>query len=172
MPQQRLIALAKIADAAVRAEAQSGVPAELTAAQCCLESGYLKHAPGNNAFGMKYVKARHTKFRELMTTEVEKGVPVRKTQMFAVYDSLEEGFLDHDRLISTGKPYAEAWARYRQDRNFVPFVRAIAKRYATDPAYADKLFNIIAKPEFSCALTAARANLTTQTTGENDAKSE
>lgn len=160
MPQTQLIALAKIADAAVRAEAQTGVPAELTAAQCCLESGYLKHAPGNNAFGMKFVASRHKKFRELMTTEVENGVKVRKSQKFAVFDSLEEGFLDHNWLISHAKAYAEAWARYQADRNLVPLVQGIAKKYATDPKYADKVLSIIAKPEFSCALAAARVSLT------------
>lgn len=157
----------------MRSESQTGVPAELTAAQCCLESGYLKHAPGNNAFGMKFVASRHKQFRELMTTEVEKGVKVRKSQKFAVFDSLEDAFLDHNRLITNPKKaYAEAWARYQQDRNLVPLVKGVAAKYATDPEYANKILAIIAKPEFGCALQAARALLTSNaTSGEQNVKS-
>src|SRR5215469_1251488 len=42
-----------IAEAAVVSERSTGCPAELQAAQCILETGWLKHAPGNNCFGIK-----------------------------------------------------------------------------------------------------------------------
>src|SRR5438477_8715451 len=42
-----------IAEAAVASERSTGCPAELQAAQCILETGWLKHAPGNNCFGIK-----------------------------------------------------------------------------------------------------------------------
>src|SRR5437762_5869262 len=42
-----------IAEAAVTSERSTGCPAELPAAQCILETGWLKHAPGNNCFGIK-----------------------------------------------------------------------------------------------------------------------
>jgi hypothetical protein len=42
-----------IAQAAVASEQSTGCPAELQAAQCILETGWLKQAPGNNCFGIK-----------------------------------------------------------------------------------------------------------------------
>ena len=42
-----------IAQAAVAAEKATHCPAELQAAQCILETGWLAHAPGNNCFGIK-----------------------------------------------------------------------------------------------------------------------
>ena len=45
--------ITQIADAAVAAEAATGCPAELMAAQCILESGWLSFAPQNNCFGIK-----------------------------------------------------------------------------------------------------------------------
>src|SRR5579872_7370119 len=45
--------LRQIAQAAVASERATGCPAELQAAQCILETGWLSHAPGNNCFGIK-----------------------------------------------------------------------------------------------------------------------
>src|SRR6478672_2840811 len=45
--------LGRIAEAAVASEQSTGCPAELQAAQCILETGWLNHAPGNNCFGIK-----------------------------------------------------------------------------------------------------------------------
>src|SRR5437660_12429141 len=46
--------LGRIAEAAVASERSTGCPAELQAAQCILETGWLNHAPGNNCFGIKF----------------------------------------------------------------------------------------------------------------------
>src|SRR5437588_781772 len=42
-----------IAQAAVASERATACPAELQVAQCILETGWLKHTPGNNCFGIK-----------------------------------------------------------------------------------------------------------------------
>jgi flagellum-specific peptidoglycan hydrolase FlgJ len=181
MTPERLQAIAKIAEAAVCAEAKSGVPAELTAAQCILESGWLKSAPGNNPFGIKATD-RHAEIQVLTTTEVFKSetallswirgrsvrqlierlpsqpgeIRVRVKDAFAKYATLADAFEDHQRLIKNGRPYAKAWAGYQIDRDLVKFVRAIAPIYATDPAYAGKLERIISTPELAAAIAEQR----------------
>lgn len=52
-PQTTPLNIAAIAEASVRAEALCSIPAELIAAQCAIESGWLKYAPHNNCFGIK-----------------------------------------------------------------------------------------------------------------------
>jgi flagellum-specific peptidoglycan hydrolase FlgJ len=51
-PQQEA-ALSQIVAAAVASERATGLPAELSAAQCIFESGWLSRMPGNNCFGIK-----------------------------------------------------------------------------------------------------------------------
>lgn len=131
-------ALTDIARAAVRVEAETGVPAELTTAQCCLESGFLKHSPGNNPFGMKK-RPRHTKQQVLMTTEVRDGVAKRLPQTFAAFDSLEDAFRDYAWLISCTDVYANAWKQYQADRKVLYLITGVAKKYATDPKYGEKV---------------------------------
>src|SRR6476660_7388079 len=55
-----------IAQAAVASENATACPAELQAAQCILETGWLKHAPGNNCFGIKSYQGESG--RQLLTT--------------------------------------------------------------------------------------------------------
>lgn len=151
----KLEALAQIAPAAVRSEKFTGCPAVLTVAQCALESGWLKHAPGNNCFGIKKAE-RHTATQTLLTTEFEDGKPVKIPQQFAAYDSLEDCFCDHGKLLTTRPVYAAAWERYRKDGDIERLVYGIASRYATDPAYASKVLRIMRDPDVSAAIQAAR----------------
>ena len=53
MTPDQLAALRRIAEAAVAAERETGCPAEISAAQCIVESAWLQVAPGNNCFGVK-----------------------------------------------------------------------------------------------------------------------
>lgn len=151
----KLEALARIAPAAVRSERFTACPAGLTVAQCALESAWLKHAPGNNCFGIK-AAARHTATQTLMTTEFEDGKPVKIPQKFAAYDSLEDCFRDHGRLLTTRPIYATAWERYQKDGDVERLVYGIAARYATDPAYASKVLRIMRDPDVTTAIQKAR----------------
>ncbi len=161
-----------IAAASVACERSTGCPAELSAAQCALESGWLKHAPGNNCFGIKMAR-RHARTQLLATSEVlrrdqmEPGdvilehlaggrVRVRGKRAFAAYDSLADCMIDHARLITTAACYGRAWQQYQADRNLEALIRNIAGTYATDPQYASKLLAMIHKPELQAAIVAAR----------------
>lgn len=181
-PTERAAATGRIAAAAVGSERTSGVPAELTAAQAILESGWLQHAPGNNAFG---IKAHDESGRQRLATKEwftdtersrflsgESGrtavlaLPEQRSgsrrlfsvqDWFAAYESLELGFADHARVLKTVKVYAPAWLQYAIDNNFAGLVRGIGKHYATDPQYAETVLIIARGGALVAAINAARA---------------
>jgi len=149
-------ALTKIATAAVDNELMTGVPAELTACQAILETGWLKHAPGNNCFGIK-ASARHTFTQQLMTTEHIDGQDVTEPQTFAAYDSLQDCFRDHDWTIKTVPAYRKAWTAYQTDRDLNAFILGVAKVWATDPQYGAKLMALAGSENVKSAIAVARS---------------
>lgn len=173
--------LSQIATAAVLAEKESGCPAELLAAQCAIESGWLKHAPGNNCFGIKAYAGCFGK-QLLPTTEwlnpselnrflsvtgrtaVPKGTPTPRRDgrieyacqdYFATFAVLADCFSFRGRLFNTGR-YKAAADAYEQDHDFVALVRTIAPIYATDPNYADSVLTIARQSNVTAAIAAAR----------------
>lgn len=137
-------ALNQIARAAVSVEAETGLPAELIAAQCILESGWLRSAPGNNPFGIKARKGLPRERTQLLRTkEYVNGNAVITQALFERFDSLEDAFRRHAELLTTGKPYRNAWAQYRVESNLDALIDAIAPVYATDPHYSGLLRSVL-----------------------------
>jgi flagellum-specific peptidoglycan hydrolase FlgJ len=131
-------------DAAIAAARESsrtsGLPAGVTVAQAALESAWGKSGlsrQANNYFGIK-AHGDHP-FVEMATTEVSNGVAARTAARFAKYQSMVECFSDRDRLILKMECYAEARARANDPENFI---RALAKHWATDPNYSEKLLSV------------------------------
>ncbi len=174
-------ALPILAKACVQAEKQTGVPAELSLAQAAIESGWLASAPGNNCHGIKFNRNRHGARQLLSTrewfTEVEKlrflalgdsREVVRETgnhnatrkeyvvkDWFAKFYNLSDCIAEHASLISTGKPYAQAWAAYQQHGNWRVLLQDIGPTYATAPDYA-RIVEAIVSPDVVAAIQAAR----------------
>jgi flagellar protein FlgJ len=154
--------LQEIAAAAVACERETGCPAEITTAQCILESGWLKHAPGNNCFGIKDTD-RFPGAQYVLTREFVDGRPQTEKLAFEVYPSLQACFCDHARLITGGfdpnRPncYAGAWRQYQQGRELDRFIAAVAAHYATDPAYAQRVGELARGPNVARAIAEARA---------------
>lgn len=122
--------------AATAASLVSGLPAGVTVAQAALESAWGESGlsrQANNFFG---IKAHGDEYVQMNTTEVSNGVAARTAARFATYASMEECFADRDRLILKLPVYAEARAC---QMNPEAFIRALAKHWATDPDYANKL---------------------------------
>ncbi len=124
----------------------SGLPAGVTVAQAALEGAWGKSQlsrEANNYFGIK-AHGEHG-YIELPTTEAVKGVSVHTAARFAKYTSMAECFADRDRLILKLACYADA-------RNSAgdpeAFVRALAKHWATDPSYAEKVLNVYRANKF------------------------
>ncbi len=183
---QRKENLKTIAASAVQAESSSGVPAELIAAQCILESGWLEHAPGNNPFGIKalpnfgrqlldttewFTQAELAAFLapgdgRTATVFLKNGVPQTKgtrtfykvKDWFAKFGSLADAFVRHAELLLKGKFYGTATSRYQIDKDLAEYVEAIAKNYATAPDYAASVKAVINSPNVQAALRAARKN--------------
>jgi flagellum-specific peptidoglycan hydrolase FlgJ len=176
-------AIQQIAAAAVDVERLTGWPAEVLFAQCALESGWLTSAPGNNAFGIKYVLGRHQQKQLLRTREwftpdelrawLER-MPGRAVvseeqntdrlgrrlyvvmDWFAAYPSLADACADYVRLLTRGR-YEQAWRRYQETRDWRQLVRDIAAAgYATAPDYDRKVLAMLDE-RAAQALAAARA---------------
>jgi flagellum-specific peptidoglycan hydrolase FlgJ len=153
--------LNRAARSAASCEHTTGVPAELTVAQWVLESSWGTQQPGNNCFGIKAFDGCYG-VQLLQTTEVIKGVRTPVVEKFATFPTLDACFAKHASLLTTGRPYAQAWAAYRATHNLQAFVGEIAHVYATDPNYANILLRIIAMPEVKHAVLRARVNISAQ----------
>jgi flagellum-specific peptidoglycan hydrolase FlgJ len=127
-------------EAAKKASAESGFPAGITVAQAALESGWGQSRlsrEANNYFGIKaYGKGERV---AMLTHEVENGDSKTITAEFERFQSMADCFAARDKLIKTSSRFAEARACAQ---NAERFVEALAKHWATDPAYAEKIIKI------------------------------
>lgn len=130
-----------VVKAAVAAQATWKVPASVSIAQYGIESGWGKHAPGNNPFGMKPRKGKGDPSQILQTTEFVKGAYVSVPQPFRKFASIKDAFEAHAELIATAPVYAAAMASLP---NLDGFIDKLAVHYATDPLYASKIKSTIA----------------------------
>lgn len=175
----------RIAGAAVECEKAYGFPAEVLAAQCALETGWLSRAPGNNAFGMKYIPGKNTDKQLLITrewfTEDElahwlAGAPGREVlaqeagpdsrgrnlyrvrDWFVRYASLLDSCADYVRLLTRGR-YKAAWEAFQRTRKVDDLVRGIAKAgYSTTHGYADHVLTVLHGDELQAAIRQARGS--------------
>jgi flagellum-specific peptidoglycan hydrolase FlgJ len=143
----------------------------LSAAQCILETGWLQHYPkdSNNVFGIKDTD-RYPGAVYVFTKEFENGEWKTLKLAFESYPTLADCFIDHGRLITGGfspnhpNCYYGAYSLYRGDRDVEAFARRIAGKYATDPAYAGKIVNLLNSDAVADAITVARVNLLNEET--------
>ncbi|MEK8085469.1 flagellar assembly peptidoglycan hydrolase FlgJ [Aquabacterium sp. A3] len=134
--------------AAKAAESATGIPAEHILGQAALESGWGKRdirmpdgSSSHNLFGIKATSSWKGKVAEVTTTEYIGGVARKVTAKFRAYDSFEEAFKDHARLLTTSPRYSETAAKADTPADFAKGLQKGG--YATDPAYADKLTRVI-----------------------------
>jgi flagellum-specific peptidoglycan hydrolase FlgJ len=123
--------------AALRSSDRSGMPAMVTVAQAALESNWGQSKlsqEANNYFG---IKAHGTHERiQMSTEECEHGARITVEAEFAKYPSLLDCIRCRDGILLRSACYASA----RQARgDEAEFIREIAKHWATDPKYAEKL---------------------------------
>jgi flagellar protein FlgJ len=132
--------LAQAIAAARAASAVSGFPAGITVAQAALESAYGQSElarDAHNYFGIK-AHGEHESIA-LPTTEIVSGAAEHITARFARYRSMAECFADRDALLARAHCYAEARAAAGDPE---AFARALARSWATDPEYAEKLLAV------------------------------
>jgi len=134
--------LAAIRPHAEAAAARLGVAPELVAAHAALESGWGRHAPGNNMFGIKAGGSWQGAVQALATVEVEDGAAHRRKEQFRGYGDMAGSFEDYAGMLLDNPRYRRA---LNTGGDAYAFAHALqAGGYATDPAYADKLGKVAA----------------------------
>ena len=165
-PQQQYIE--RWAATAVREMYRSGVPASITLAQGILESRSglsALAAEGNNHFGIKCHKDWKGK-----TMRVDDD---RRSECFRVYSTAEESFRDHSDFL-------RYWDRYKflfdfDTKDYESWAYGLKKAgYATDPAYPQKLIQIIEENNLSRfdSMTQAEAGRASSRSGVSGGKTE
>ena len=115
------------------------VPASVSLAQWALESGWGAHATGTfNYFGIKASAAEPG--RICVTHEEVDGKVVAVLAKFRDFGSVEDAFDHHAELIADAPVYRTAMTMVG---HVEAFVREVARHYATDTDYADKIMTII-----------------------------
>jgi hypothetical protein len=158
-------------DHAARSQQATGVPILVTLGQAAVESGWGKHAPRFNFFGIKARATDPEESRQLLRTrEVLSRPDVRSfpevisvtprpdgkfdyvvRDWFRAYPSATEAFLSHGRLIRNNKRYAAAWAHVDDPYGFI---QAVARAgYATGPSYAQTVSSAMRLLERAAAAT-------------------
>ncbi|WP_418316577.1 flagellar assembly peptidoglycan hydrolase FlgJ [Piscinibacter sakaiensis] len=135
-------------DAAEAAEAATGIPASFMVAQAAHESGWgkreIRNADGSTSFNVFGIKAGGSwtgKTAEVMTTEYVNGRPRKQVASFRSYNSYEEAFKDYAKLMKNSPRYSQVVANASTAQGFAQGLQRAG--YATDPAYAAKLTQVI-----------------------------
>jgi flagellum-specific peptidoglycan hydrolase FlgJ len=182
-PEQRAANLTKIAVAAVATERITQVPAELSCAQCILESGWLEKAPGNNPFGIK-ARAGEPSV-SFLTTErltpaqlakvrasgrrIESVAPlaegkhvVKMVDAFAAFTDLTAAFAAYANLLVNGTHFKDRFARFLVHRNLAQLLSDMTGKdgrppYATAKDYDAFVLALVGQANVQAALKAARS---------------
>lgn len=138
MTKQEFIDMVK--EGAIDAQKRYGICASLTIAQAILESGWGKNAPGNNLFGIKWIKNCGYRFQALSTKEYINGKWINVNAQFRIYDSFKQSVYDHAQFISKNIRYKDILG-VKEYKKACELIQKAG--YATDPNYANLLIMII-----------------------------
>ena len=138
----------RMRDHAVEAQKSSGIPAHFILGQAALESGWGRHeikavdgSASHNLFGIKAGRNWTGATVDAITTEYVNGVPRKSVEKFRAYASYGEAFSDYAGLMARNPRYAGVKTAAGDAGVFATHMQAAG--YATDPAYARKLTQVI-----------------------------
>ncbi len=121
------------------------LPPSVTLAQAVHESGWGRSRLArdhNNLFG---VKASGAQSAVVMPTREHLDGELRKVHSrFRSFEALGESIDEHARLLAGDRRYAPARASWTDWRGFL---QRLAPRYATDPAYAQRIAHLVERYE-------------------------
>ncbi len=145
--------IARYKDTAIKQMMETGIPASITLAQGCLESGDGNSrlaVEGNNHFG---IKCHGWKGKTIHEDDDAKGECFRK------YSDAEESYRDHGDFLRYSRRYASLFDLDRTDyKGWAYGLKAAG--YATAPDYAKRLIKIIEENNL------ARYDILTETQAE------
>lgn len=127
--------------------AEYDVPASVSMAQAIVESNWAQSeltVNGLNYFGIKCAgeSPYATGCLERPTQECdEDGNCAETVASFRTYDSAEDSFRDHGHFLTTNPRYSDAFEHVDDPDQFA--IEIAEAGYATDPAYADKLIELM-----------------------------
>ena len=134
--------------AAAQVARESGIPASYMIGQAGHETGWgrseIRHRDGSPSFNLFGIKAGgnwNGPTAEITTTEYIGGVARKVTAKFRAYDSYEDAFKDHARLLTQSPRYSQTVAKADTAQGYAQGLQKAG--YATDPAYANKLTQVI-----------------------------
>lgn len=118
-------------------------------AQAALETGWGRHAPGHNLFGIKASGGWQGASLQALTSEVESGLSRLGSAAFRAYRSAAASVRDYASLLQSPR-YAPVRGH---GSNLAAFAQALqGSGYATDPQYASKLLEVAHSPLMRDAL--------------------
>ncbi len=140
-PQQEFFR--RYASYAIATQTMTGIPASVTLAQAALESGWGRHAPGHNFFGIKGEGPAGSQW--LWTREYREGRLVMQRQLFRKYHDPQESFLDHAQTLFQGRYLRHSIQHTASAEQFIQALQSGEVKYATDPHYVEKILSLIAR---------------------------
>jgi flagellar protein FlgJ len=125
-----------------------GVAPEVILSQAALETGWGKHVinkadgqSSHNLFNIKADSRWQGDSATKGTVEYRDGIAIKEQAKFRSYDSYQESFDDYVQFLQTQPRYQQA---LKQVKNPDAFIEGLHKAgYATDPAYSDKIKQIM-----------------------------
>lgn len=134
-----------------KAQQRYGIPWNVLIAQAALETGWLTHPTkdnktgrdSHNLFNIKADPSWDGPTVTVTTHEYVKGIKQRVDAKFRAYPTYGEAFSDYARLVVSNQRYAKAMAHIKDPIRYIHELAAAG--YATDPKYADKVCQIMAK---------------------------
>jgi len=140
----------RMAQHAVKASRETGMPANYMLGQAALETGWGRReikasngAPSYNLFGIKATGGWKGKVAETVTTEYINGVKQKRVEKFRAYDSYADSFKDFANLIQNNPRYKAVMGNVNSVSGYANALQNAG--YATDPNYANKLASVINK---------------------------
>lgn len=144
---------------AEQAAQKLGVSAQVLIAQSALETGWgqhaMKKADGQVAFNLFGIKAGDDwggQSTVQQTVEFRQGSMQQEKARFRAYDSVAESLFDYISFVKSRPRYQQALQHGGSDAHYIQGLQKAG--YATDPAYASKVMNIMRGQTFNDALAA------------------
>ncbi len=151
--------LKQIVPAAVKAEKEFHIPAEVTVGQAILESAWGQSKltqRANNLFGIKAGPEWKGKVLTMGTHEWCKGRMVSVGASWRVYNTFQDSVDDHSKFLMKPR-YKKA---FEFTGNYAKFIEEVYKAgYATDPEYVSKILNIVKKESIKYLIVKERGEV-------------
>lgn len=154
--------IASLKPYAEKAAADLNVNSDVLLAQAALETGWGRHVihtrHGDNSFNLFNIKAGESWGGDkvnVQTLEYTQGVAHQERADFRRYNNYAESFADYVRLLQTNPRYQQALAAGQDAGSYAEELQKAG--YATDPAYAEKIKNILASEPMRAAVQSVAA---------------